>query len=293
MALAYTLALKGVVRELVLVGSNRDRARGEAMDLNHAHAFLRVPLEVRAGGLEDVHDSEVVAICASVSMKPGLFNRNDLAAGNAALMRTLLPTIAKVAPVAKIVMLSNPVDVMTWQALKLTGFPAKRVVGIGTLVDSARFRDALSNELAIHPDDLRSYVLGEHGDTQFPAMSLAQAGGEPIADTQRRRELFARTVGSGLEVFKLKGHTCYAVAAAAAATIESILLDEKRTLPLSIEINEMYGVSGVCLSLPVVVGAGGVEQVLHPPLDESEQEAFQRSAVAVRKVIEWSGALEG
>jgi L-lactate dehydrogenase len=293
MALAYTLALRGVARELVLVGSNWDRARGEAMDLSHAHAFLRAPLDVRAGHLDEVADSDVVVISASVPMRTDLKDRNALAAGNVALMKTLLPSIAKVAPQTKMIVLSNPVDVLTWQALRLTGFPAERVMGIGTLVDSARFREALSRELAIHPDDIRSYVLGEHGNTQFPAMSLAQAGGDPIKDTRDRRALFASTVGAGLEVFRLKGHTCYAVALAAATTIEAILIDEKRTLPLSIAIDDLYGVSGVCLSLPVVVGGGGVEQVLHPPLNEREQWAFQQCAVAVREVIEKSGALQG
>ena len=293
MALAWSLTLKRLVSELVLVGSNRDRARGEAMDISHAHAFLRMPLRVRAGGIEDVGGAEVVAVAASVRMPAGLTSRNALAEGNAKLMRDLVPAIAEAAPGAKIVMLSNPVDVLTWQALKLTGFPPERVMGLGTLVDSARFRDALSNEVKIHPDDLRSYVLGEHGDTQFPVMSLAQAGGEPIDDTPARREMFARTVGAGLEVFQLKGHTCYAVAAAAAATIEAILYDERRTMPLSVEINGWGGVSGVCLSVPVVVGRGGVERILQPPLNEEESAAFVRSAKAVREVIEAAGVVDG
>lgn len=292
MALAYTLALKGVGREMVLVGSNQGKARGEAMDLSHAHAFLRVPLEVRAGELTDVADSDVVAICASVPMEPGASDRNSLALGNAALMRELLPTVAEVAPQAKLIMVSNPVDVMTWQALRLTGFAREQVMGVGTLVDSARFRDALSRRLGIHPDDLRSYVLGEHGETQFPAISLSQAGGESMEDTAEWRA-FAQTVGAGIEVFRLKGHTCYAVASAAAATIESILLDEKRTLPLSIEIENLYGVEGgVCLSVPVVVGAGGVERVMRPALDEAERKAFQNCAAAVRRVIESCEAIE-
>jgi len=133
MARAYTLALKGVVR---------------------------APLDVRAGHLHDVADSEVVVISASVPMNADLTDRNALAEGNVALMKTLLPSIATVAPQAKMTVLSNPVDVLTWQALRLTGFPAERVMGIGTLVDSARFREGLSRELAIHPDGIRSYVLG-------------------------------------------------------------------------------------------------------------------------------------
>lgn len=293
MTLAYTLALKGLVRELVLVGSNREKARGEAMDLNHSQSFLRVPIEVTAGGPDEVAGSQVIAIAASVPMPEGLLDRNELVAGNAELMRELIPQLVEAAPNAIMVMLSNPVDAMTWQALQLSGLPAERVMGIGTLVDSARFRQALSKELSIHADDLRSYVLGEHGSTQFPVMSLAQAGGEPLVDTPARRALFAGTVKAGVEVFKCKGHTCYAVAAAAAACIESILLDEKRTMPLSIRLEDLFGVSGVCLSVPVVVGKSGVERVLCPPLDEEELAAFRTSAEAVRAVIEAAGLEEG
>lgn len=293
MTLAYTLAIRGVARELILVGRDRERARGEAIDLGQVQAFLRGSLEVRAGTLDDVAGADAVAVCASVPMTPGLTDRNALAEGNGALMRELLPRIAVVAPEALLVMLSNPVDVLTWQALRLTGMPPERVVGMGTLVDSARFREALSLELGIHPDDLRSYVLGEHGDTQFPVMSSAQAGGEPIEDTAERRALFRSTVASGVEVFRLKGHTCYAVAMATASMLEAALYDEKRTMPLSIEINGHYGVSGVCLSVPVVVGRGGVERVLRPRLNPGETEAFRRCAEAVRAVMERAGVVEG
>lgn len=293
MTLAYSLVLKGLVRELVLVGANHGKARGEAMDLNHSQSFLRVPIEVTAGGPSDVAGSQVIAICASVPMPEGLLDRNELVAGNARMMRELIPQLVAAAPEAMIVMLSNPVDVMTWQALQLSGLPPERVMGIGTLVDSARFREALSKELSIHADDLRSYVLGEHGSTQFPAMSLAQAGGEPLDDTPERRALFAETINAGVEVFKLKGHTCYAVAAAAAACIESILFDEKRTLPLSIRLEDLFGVSGVCLSVPVVIGKSGVERVLRPPLNEGELASFRKSAEAVRAVIVASGLEDG
>ena len=293
MALAYTLAMRGTVSELLLVGRNADRARGEAIDLQHAHAFLDTPLHVRAGRVDEVTGSEVVVISASVPMAPGLADRNALAAGNAELMREIVPAVAAAAPEAILVMVSNPVDVLTWQALRLSGFPARRVLGMGTLIDSARFREALSQEVSIHPADLRSYVLGEHGENQFPVMSLAQAGGEPIADTPARRALFDETVGSGVEVFRLKGHTCYAVAMAAATTIEAILRNEKRTLPLSIEMDGLYEVQGVCLSVPVVVGRRGVERILHPPLNEAEQEAFRACAHAVRAVIEGAGVEEG
>lgn len=286
MVLAYTLMLRGAAREIVLVGANRVKAEGEAMDLMHAQAFLQVPVSVRAGDLEDCAGSEVVAVCASVPTPSGITDRNVLAQGNAALMRGMLPRIAELAPETKLVMITNPVDVLTWQALDLTGFPKERVMGTGTLVDSIRFREMLSAMIGIHPDDLRAYILGEHGEHQFPAMSVAQAGGERIDDTPERRALCEKAAGAGIEVFRKKRNTCYAIGQAAAYIIESILLDERRTVPLSVKIDGFLGVEGVCLSLPVVVGKRGIERVLHPDLNAMEAEQFRVAAKAVRKVID-------
>jgi L-lactate dehydrogenase len=285
MVLAYTLMLRGAAREIVLVGANRTKAEGEAMDLMHAQAFLQIPVSVRAGDLADCAGSEVVAVCASVPTPEGLTSRNSLAKGNADLMRQILPQIAAVAPQTKLVMISNPVDVLTWQALELTGFPPERVMGTGTLVDSIRFREMLSAMIGIHPDDLRAYILGEHGEHQFPAMSVAQAGGEKIDDTPERRALCDKAAHAGIEVFKKKRNTCYAIGQAAAYIIESIILDERRTVPMSVRIDGFLGVEGVCLSLPVVVGKKGVERVLHPDMNPIEAEQFRVAARAVKQVI--------
>ncbi|MCW1886523.1 hypothetical protein OKA04_17425 [Luteolibacter flavescens] len=286
MVLAYTLVLRGVAREVVLVGSNRDKAEGEAIDLMHAQAFQQVPVKVRAGDIDDAADSEVVAVCASVPMLPGFFDRNVLAHDNAELMKKMLPRIAEVAPQCKLVLVTNPVDVITWQALQLTGFPRERVMGTGTLVDSIRFRELLSAMIEIHPDDLRAYILGEHGEHQFPAMSVAQAGGEKIDDSPERRALCERAKHLGIEVFRKKGNTCYAIGQSAAYIIEAILLDEKRTVPLSVLVDGYLGVKDVCLSLPVVVGKRGIERFLQPDLNEVEAEQFREAAKAVRAVID-------
>jgi L-lactate dehydrogenase len=290
MVLAYTLMLRRVAREIVLVGRDRVKAEGEALDLMHGQAFLQMPVKVRAGGIEDAAASEVVVICASIPMPPGLVDRNELAKGNADLMRELLPQVAAVAPLAKIVIVSNPVDALTWLAIQLTGFPASRVMGTGTLVDSIRFRELLSAQTSVHPDDLRAYILGEHGEHQFAAMSVAQAGGERIEDTPERRALCERAKGFGVEVFRKKGNTCYAIGLAAAYVVESILMDEKRTMPLSVLIDGYLDERDVCLSLPVVIGKSGVERVLHPPLNKRETSAFRRAGNAVREVIRSFGS---
>lgn len=286
MVIAYTLMLRGAAREIVLVGANRDKAEGEAMDLMHAQAFLDVPVRVRAGDLSQCADSEIVCVCASVPAPERLTDRNVFAAGNKRLMRDVLPTIASAAPAANLLMVSNPVDVLTWHALELTGFPPERVMGTGTLVDSIRFREMLSELTGVHPHDLRAYILGEHGDHQFAAMSVAQAGGEKIDDTPERRALCRRAAEAGIEVFRKKRNTCYAIGQAAAYVIDSILLDEKRTMPLSVRIDGFLGVTGVCLSLPVVVGKRGIERVFYPALNEEEARAFRAAAAAVRRVID-------
>lgn len=285
MTLAYTLMLRGVAREIVLVGRNRTKAEGEATDLMHARSFLQVPVTVRAGAVADAAGSEVAVVCASVPMPAGLTSRNDLALGNAALMRELLPPLAAAAPDCKLVMVTNPVDALTWLAIGLTGFPPTRVMGTGTLLDSIRFRELLSAMLSIHPDDLRAYVLGEHGENQFAAMSVAQAGGERINDTPERRALHEQAKQAGFEVFRKKGNTCYAIGLAAAYVVESIVTDQRRTIPLSAKVDGYLDVRDVCLSLPVVVGKNGIERYIHPELNAEERAAFLKAGAAVRKLI--------
>jgi L-lactate dehydrogenase len=285
MVLAYTLMMKGVAREIVLIGSDRKRAEGEALDLMHAQAFLQVPVSVSAGDPRDTAGSEVVAVCASVPSPAGMTDRNVIAEGNASLLRQILPAVASAAPATKLVVVTNPVDAMTWLAMECTGFPPNRVMGTGTLVDSIRFRELLSKLIHIHPDDLRAYILGEHGEHQFPAMSVASAGGERIEDNPERRALCEQAKNLGIEVFRKKGNTCYAIGLAAAYIIEAILLDQKRTIPLSVKIDGFAGVHDVCLSVPVVVGAQGIERYLHPALNPLETSQFRQAATAVRAVI--------
>lgn len=285
MILAYTLVLRGAAREIVLIGQDRDKAEGEALDLMHAQAFMPIPVKVRAGAIPDAEGSEVLAMCASVPMAPGFTDRNMLAAGNSHIMRKLLPSLVKAAPEAKLLMISNPVEVMAWLGQKLTGLPSNRVMGTGTLVDSIRFRELLSAKLSIHPEDLRAYILGEHGANQFPAMSVAQAGGENIDDTPERRALSDAAKEAGIEIFRKKRNTCYAIAQSAAYIIESILLDQKRTIPLSVAIDGYMGEKDVYLSIPVVVGKSGIERKLQPRLNELEAEQFHHAAASVRQVI--------
>jgi L-lactate dehydrogenase len=284
--LAFTLSQRNFVHELVLVGRHREVTMGDALDIAHAQSFVEVPTRIIAGTVADTAGSDIIAVCASIPTPPAMADRATLGPRNVKLMRELLPPLAKLSPAAILVMVSNPVDVLTYYAIQFTGFPAQRVLGSGTLIDSARLRHELSLEVGIHSNDLRAYILGEHGASQFAAMSCATAGGEAIDDTPKRRELIAHAVQAGLEIFNCKGYTNYGIALSVTSIVEAIALDTKHTLPVSVAVDGFLGVTDVCLSLPAVVGRGGVERILHPRLNEAEAQAFRASAQAVRGQIE-------
>ncbi len=283
--LAYTLLLRGLADELVLVDEAHQVALGEALDLQHAEAFTSHPVIVRAGGVEDTAGSGVVVLACSVPWNPAYQDRFELGRDNLRLFRRIVPALARASPEAKMLVVTNPCDVMTYHAVGLSGFGPRRVFGTGTLIDSARFRTMLSAKMGIHPDDLRAYVLGEHGDSQFPVFSLAVAGATRIARDPDTHEVFRQASRVGFEVVHRKGHTSYAISMAAALVVEAIAWDTHRTMPLSVVVEGFLGVRDVCLSLPVVVGKDGIARVLEPELGDDEQAAFRRSAETVRQGI--------
>lgn len=284
--LAFILSLKNIVRELVLVGRNKQSVLGDVLDMRHGQLFVDVPTKIIAGSTEDTADSDIIAICASAPTPPDMLDRMVLAKSNVALLQELLPPLAAASPNAKILIVSNPVDVLVHFAIQFSGFAPERVFGTGTLVDSARFRQLLSEEIDIHSEDIRAYILGEHGESQFAALSCADAGGEPIDATPARFALAKQAAEAGIEVFKLKGYTNYAVASAAADIIHSVITNAKHTMPISIQLDGYYGISDVCLSLPAVLGKRGIERILHPSLNATEREQLARSASKIRAVIE-------
>jgi len=192
--LAYTRVIRGLCDELILINRRREIAEGDAHDLRHAVAFVDRRIEVYAGDIADSTGADIIAICASVPLQEKTTDRLALGPGNAELFRQLIPQLAEVSPNAVFLVLTNPVDIMTYLTIQLSGLPPWRVMGTGTLIDSARFREMLSDEIGIHPDDLRAYILGEHGPHQFPALSQAQVAGERIEDNEKRRQMFRDAV---------------------------------------------------------------------------------------------------
>jgi len=284
--MAYTLLLRGLTEELVLIDSADGIAEGEALDLRHSQGFSNHRMVVRSGNLQDAAGSDMVVLTCSVPWSPDYTSRLQLGRDNVKIFRRIVPPLSDACPQAKLLIVTNPVDVMTYYAIKLSGFPRDRVFGTGTLIDSARFRTMLSAKMEIHPDDLRAYILGEHGASQFPVFSMAVAGGTRILENKSTHEIFDHASRSGFDVVNRKGHTNYAIAMAAALVVEAIAWDTNRTMPLSVLVDGFLEVSDVCLSLPVVVGKSGITRVLEPNLGEDETAAFHKCAKIVRQAIE-------
>lgn len=285
-SIAFATTVEPNVREMVLVNRSRGKAEGDALDLTHAAALRNSNLKISAGGIADSANSDIIVFTSSVSPDRTDWKRSDLAAGNAVIASEWLPQLAAVSPQAILIMVSNPVDALTYAAIKWTGFESQRVIGTGTLLDSIRYRALLSEQLQIHPDDIRAYILGEHGEHQFAAQSVAVTGGEHVDNTESTQAAFERTVRMGYEVYDRKGYTNHAIALATTTIIDSIVYDLRHTMPVSVLVDGYLGITDVCLSLPAVIGRSGITKILHPPLSPDEQAAFRRSAESVRRTIE-------
>ncbi|MGZ5052388.1 MAG: malate dehydrogenase [Methylobacter sp.] len=284
--LAYALVLKQVCDHLVIAGRTFEKAMGDALDLQHSLAFCPRPMHIDGCSNEQVKNADIVVVTASAAIEGQMLtSRLQLGDKNCALFKELIPVLAANNPNAILLIVTNPVDVMTYLAYKLSGFSAHRVMGVGTLVDSARFRSMLSHHAHIHPDDLRAYILGEHGSNQFPILSSAEAGGEPLRDTPVHRQLFNQVTEAGFDVYRLKGYTNHAIATATCMAIEAIVYDECRTMPLATWFDDWMGVRDNCFSIPVVVGRSGVIRHLQPSLDAGEKQALQTAAVAIKKTM--------
>jgi L-lactate dehydrogenase len=283
-AIAFALVMQPVASELLLLNRTQAKAEGDAKDLAHASALRNSNMRIRAGDVKDSAGSDIIVVTASAPYGAPDRKRWDLAVDNFPIFKDWIPALAAESPEAIFVVVTNPVDSLTLATLKLSGFPWQRVIGTGTLLDSVRYRSLLSTELGIHSDDIRAYILGEHGDTQFAAHSLAMTGGERFYPSDTSRRMFQETVNMGYEVSRLKGHTSYGIALATVTVLDSIVYDLRHTMPVSVLIDGYLDVSDVCLSLPCVIGRAGITRVLHPPLSEEEQALFRYSASTVKSV---------
>jgi len=297
---AFTLVMQGVGREIVLVDKNADRAAAEADDVRHAVPFAN-PLDVRAGGYEDLTGCRVVVLCTGVGQKPGE-TRLHLLKRNAEVFRDVVPAVLAAAPEAVLLIASNPVDVMTHLAARYAarcGAPAGRVFGSGTTLDTARFRSLLGGHCGVDSHHVHAYVVGEHGDSEVLTWSLATVGGMPLEAFARlrrvdlsdavRQDIEKKVRGAAYSIIGGKGATYYGIASALARIIDVVLHDQRAILTVCAPTEEVTGVRDVTLSLPRLVGGQGVLETFPLPGDAGEKERMAASARLLRQALDELG----
>jgi len=290
---AYALLLHNLVSELVLISAHREHAEGEAMDLGHG-MFFEHPARIWSGDYPDCSDADIIIIAAGAAQRPGE-SRMDLLKRNAAIFQEVVPQIVRYTRQAILLVVTNPVDVLTYFTWKIAGIPSGQVIGSGTVLDTARLRYMLGQYFHIEPRSVHAYVIGEHGDTQVVPWSLANIAGTRLAEygklnggslnERARIEIANNTRSAADEVIRRKGATYYAIAAGVSRVVEAITHDENSVLTVSSLVQGMYGLSNVSLSLPSIVNRTGIAEVLELPLTPSECDALQHSARTISAAI--------
>lgn len=287
---AICLQCAGIVSEIQILDYNTELADGEALDLLHGASSLH-DQRIYSGDYNRAADSDIFIITAGLRRKPDE-TRLDLIQRNVGLFSGILDNIktAGMKQDAIVFVVSNPVDVLTHLAVSYLGLPQGQVIGLGTMLDTARFRSLIANDLDLAPTQVKALILGEHGDSMFPVWSSATVGGLPLAsvkgcDANYQRQIFERTKKSGAEVISRKGGAGWAVGATIAETVHAIALDKKQLLPVSSLQTGAYGLRDVCLSVPTVVGRKGAEKHLELELWPKEQQALQASARALKEML--------
>lgn len=291
--IAYTLMQKGIFSEMVLIDANEAKAEGEAMDISHGLPFSHA-MDIQAGSYEEIADAAVVIITAGANQKPGE-TRLDLVQKNAKIMKSVISEIRRVNCEGILMIVSNPVDILTEVALRESGFPRERVIGSGTVLDTARLKYLVSEMLNVDSRNVHAFIVGEHGDSELAAWSCANIYGVPLEDFARMRgftefesiedEIYRGVRDSAYDIIERKGATYYGIGMAAARIAESIVRDSHTIVPVSVSLNGEYGLEGIALSIPTVIGRGGAEQVLEIAFSEEEREKLERSAGELRSVL--------
>ena len=293
-ACAFSLIQRGLFSELVLIDANRDKAEGEAMDLSHGLPYIAA-MDVYAGTYDDLSDCALIIITAGANQKPGQ-TRLELIGQNVAILNSIIPQITARPFEGILLIVSNPVDVLTYAAFRISGYPAHRVFGSGTVLDSARLKYLLGEHLNVDSRSIHAVIVGEHGDSELAVWSGANVSGvaldtfcEMRGHTNHRdaeQRIYEDVRDSAYEIIKRKGATYYGIAMAVARIAECIMKDERAILPVSVVLGGQYdGLRDLALSLPAIVGRRGVEQILEIPLSDAEGEALRASADQLREVI--------
>ena len=294
--IAYTLANDDIASEIVMIDINKEKVEGEVMDIIQGTSF-RDPISIIAGDYEDAKDSDIVIITSGIGRKPGQ-SRLDLAQTNVNIMKSLAPQIAAVAPNAKYIIVSNPVDIMTYVFMKVSGIPEKQVIGSGTILDSARLRCGISEHFDVAQKNVHAYVFGEHGDTSFIPWSCASIAAVPVDKYTEAMQAIGRDVEpidkeemidyvrkSGGKIIARKGATFYAVSASVCQLVSKLVAASESIVTVSAMMHGEYGIEDVCLSTLSLIGPNGNEGQVHVDLTEEEVEKLRFSADALKAII--------
>jgi L-lactate dehydrogenase len=283
---AYSFLQRGLANELVLLDKDEARAEGEAMDLNHGLPFVR-PMTVRAGSYDDIGDAAAIVITAGANQGPGE-TRLDLLQKNAAVFRDIMTKLKSINSEAVIIIATNPVDILTQLSANLLGEVSGRVIGSGTILDTARFRTLLGAHYTVDPRSVHAYIVGEHGDSELALWSTADIGGVPLKDftgangqgydEKKLNAILEQTRNAAYEIIKRKKATYYAIGLGLLSVVEAVLRDQHTVMTVSSPLTGQYSVSGISNSLPSIVGRKGIERVLEVPMNDDERQKFQASS---------------
>ncbi len=293
--IAYVALIRGLADRIALYDINSGKVAAEQLDLSHGSSYFPPAAVEAADDLEVCRDAGIVIITAGAKQKAGQTSP-ELAGVNVAMLRGLLPNILRVAPDAILLLVTNPVDVLTKVALDITGLPRERVFGSGTVLDSARFRFLIAQRLKVSPQNVHAYIGGEHGESSVPLWSSAAVGGVPLhqwavqghgkLSVRDRVEIFTSVKDAAAQITAGKGATNYAIGLAVAEILGAILGDANRILPISTRIDSFHEITNVCLSLPCIVGARGAEPPLEIPMNDAELFGLRASAETIRATLQ-------
>ena len=291
---AYAMVISGLCSELVLIDLNKDKLNGEVLDLMNGASFVK-PVQIVAGDYADAAGADVVIIAAGANQKPGE-DRLNLVNRNIKIFKDIIPKVCRACPEAILLIVTNPVDILSFAAQKISGFLANRVIGSGTVLDSSRFRQVLGNFFGVAAVNIHAHIIGEHGESEVPVWSMANVAGVPLEQYCRainqdcrlleKDKLFNEVKSAADQIIRGKGATYYAIGLAVRRIMEALLRDENSILTVSSLVPNLYGVHDVCLSLPSIVNSSGVQRVLELPINREEEEGFINSAKTVMAIID-------
>ena len=280
--------LRYKISDVILIDTNENAAKGEALDMMQAAPAIEFDGQIKGtSDFSEMQDSELVIVTAGLGRRADM-TRFDLMNTNAQIVRGIVKEVAKYAPKCKLMMVTNPVDIMTYIAFKETGFPRCCLFGMGNILDTMRFRSYIANEIGVSREDTRALVIGEHGDSMVPLVEYASVSGIPISNlltNEQLERIVHRTVTSGADVIQLKGSTIYAPGSVIAIMADAILTGRNRVMSVSTSLDGEYGASGLSIGVPVVLGKEGVEKIIELDLSEKTKEKFAKSVATVKEAI--------